>query len=83
MSVPHDPVDIHRYLGDRKAFVDNALAHYLKPEHKTSLLHQAVCYSVLDGGKRFRPILTRAVGELFGAKRGVLLSFACAIELIL
>jgi geranylgeranyl diphosphate synthase type II len=82
MSVPHDPVDIHRYLGERKAFVDNALAHYLKPGDKTSLLHQAVCYSVLDGGKRLRPILTLAVGELFGAKRGVLLSFACAIELI-
>jgi len=80
--VPHNAVDIHRYLSTRKAFVDTALEQYLKPEHKTSLLHQAVRYSVLDGGKRFRPILTLAVGELFGAKRRVLLSFACAIELI-
>jgi geranylgeranyl diphosphate synthase type II len=80
--VPHNAVDIHRYLSERKAFVDSALEDYLKPEHKTSVLHQAVRYSVLDGGKRFRPILTLAVGELFGAKRRVLLSFACAIELI-
>ncbi len=75
-------VDIHRYLLERKSFVDNALDHYLKPDHKTSLIHQAVCYSVLDGGKRFRPTLTLAVGELFGAKRKDLLPFACAIELI-
>ncbi len=41
-----------------------------------------MCYSVLDGGKRIRPTLTLAVGELFGAKRNTLLPFACAIELI-
>jgi len=75
--------DMQRYLLDCKAFIDNALDHYLKKDHQvTSILHQAVCYSVLDGGKRFRPILTLAVGELFGAKRRVLLPFACAIELI-
>jgi geranylgeranyl diphosphate synthase, type II len=74
--------DMQRYLLENKSVVDRALDHFLKPDHKTSLLHQAVCYSVLDGGKRFRPVLTLAVGELFGAKRRVLLSFACAIELI-
>jgi geranylgeranyl diphosphate synthase, type II len=72
-----------RYLLDCRSLIDDTLDHYLKNNHQvTSLLHQAVCYSVLDGGKRFRPILTLAVGELFGAKRRVLLPFACAIELI-
>jgi geranylgeranyl diphosphate synthase type II len=74
--------DMQRYLLEHKSLVDQALEHYLKTDHKTSLLHQAVCYSVLDGGKRFRPILTLTVGALFGAKRRVLLPFACAIELI-
>ena len=74
--------DMERYLLEHKSVVDQALEHYLKTDHKTSLLHQAVCYSVLDGGKRFRPILTLTVGALFGAKRRVLLPFACAIELI-
>src|SRR4249920_2523516 len=74
--------DVQRYLLESKLSVDRALDHYLKTDHNTSLLHQAVCYSVLDGGKRFRPTLTLAVGELFGAKRRDLLSFACAIELI-
>jgi geranylgeranyl diphosphate synthase, type II len=73
---------MQRYLLEHKSLVDQALEHYLKTDHKTSLLHQAVCYSVLDGGKRFRPILTLTVGALFGAKRRVLLPFACAIELI-
>ncbi len=74
--------DMQRYLLEHKSLVDQALEHYLKTDHKASLLHQAVRYSVLDGGKRFRPILTLAVGELFGSKRTVLLPFACAIELI-
>ena len=73
---------MQRYLLEHKSLVDQALEDYLKTDHKKSLLHQAVCYSVLDGGKRFRPILTLAVGELFGSKRTVLLPFACAIELI-
>lgn len=75
--------DEKRYLLDCRSFIEDALDHYLRNNHQvTSLLHQAMCYSVLDGGKRFRPILTLAVGELFGAKRRVLLPFACAIELI-
>ncbi len=78
----HKQFDVQRYLLENKLVVDRALDHYLKPNHKMSLLRQAVCYSVLDGGKRLRPTLTLAVGELFGAKRRVLLSFACAIELI-
>jgi geranylgeranyl diphosphate synthase type II len=81
--VARDDFDVERYLLDCKSFIDNALDHYLKKDHQvTSLLHQAVCYSVLDGGKRFRPTLTLAVGELFGAKRRALVPFACAIELI-
>jgi geranylgeranyl diphosphate synthase type II len=81
--VASDNFDFQRYLLDCKAFIDNALEHYLKKDRRlSSRLDQAVCYSVLDGGKRFRPILTLAIGELFGAKRAVLRPFACAIELI-
>lgn len=76
-------IDMQRYLLERKLLIDRALDHYLKRDRQiTPLLHQAMCYSVLDGGKRLRPILTLAVGEMFGAKRSALLPFACAIELI-
>src|SRR3970040_1531541 len=39
-------------------------------------------HGVFPGGKRFRPILVLAAGELFGGRRGLLLPFACALELI-
>jgi len=72
-----------RYLHDCRSSIDDALERYLKKTGGgSSLLHQAICYSVLDAGKRFRPTLTLAVGELFGAKRRALLPFACAVELI-
>ena len=76
-------INIERYLLERKKFIDCAIGNYLNPPRQaTPLLHEAICYSALDGGKRFRPILTLSVGELFGAKRSALLPFACAIELI-
>jgi geranylgeranyl diphosphate synthase type II len=39
-------------------------------------------HALFPGGKRIRPVLTLATGELFGAKEEVLLPFACAIEII-
>jgi farnesyl diphosphate synthase/geranylgeranyl diphosphate synthase type II len=39
-------------------------------------------YSVLSGGKRFRPILTYAVANTFGADLDLVDSSACAVELI-
>jgi geranylgeranyl diphosphate synthase type II len=75
--------DIERYLRDRKASIDRALERYLRLGRDVPpRLLEAVCYSTLNGGKRFRPILTLVVGELFGAKRWALLPFASAIELI-
>jgi geranylgeranyl diphosphate synthase type II len=83
-NVTQKAIDGRQYFDRRKALIDGALEQYLKTRvsQSPSLLHQAMCYSVLDAGKRLRPILTLAVGDLFGAKRGPLLSFACAIELI-
>ena len=83
-KVSHTAIDIGQYFRERKSLIDDALDQYLKSKAPqiTPQLHEAMCYAALDGGKRFRPILTLAVGELFGAKRAPLLSFACAIELI-
>ena len=78
-----DDFDIRKYLLETRECVDRALTRYLKNDSQmASVLHQAACYSVFDGGKRLRPILTLAAGELFGAKRQLLLPFACAMELI-
>ncbi|PWD85442.1 polyprenyl synthetase family protein [Ignatzschineria cameli] len=45
-------------------------------------LKEALLYSTLNGGKRLRPLLTIASGELCGAKLEETLSIASAIEMI-
>ena len=45
-------------------------------------LHEAVRWSLLAGGKRFRPALLLAVGQTFGASEEKLLNTAAAIEMI-
>lgn len=45
-------------------------------------LHEAIRWSLLAGGKRFRPALVLAVGKTFGAGREKLLRTAAAIEMI-
>jgi farnesyl diphosphate synthase len=48
------------------------------PQH----LHQAMRYAVLDGGKRVRPLLVFAAGELVGAEQSRLNIAAAAVEMI-
>jgi farnesyl diphosphate synthase len=45
-------------------------------------LHEAMHYAVLDGGKRVRPLLTFAAGELFDAPSDAIERAACAVEMI-
>ena len=45
-------------------------------------LHKAMRYSVLDGGKRTRPLLTYATGQALGLSENLLDAQACAVEFI-
>jgi farnesyl diphosphate synthase len=45
-------------------------------------LHEAMRYAVLGGGKRVRPLLVHAAGELVGAPAPALDAAGCAVELI-
>ncbi|MFP5518290.1 MAG: polyprenyl synthetase family protein [Bdellovibrionia bacterium] len=45
-------------------------------------LKESVAYSVANGGKRFRPLLTLLTGQMLGAEEGRLLPFAMAVEMI-
>jgi len=80
-TVTHFNLD--EYLAERKSLVDRALERYFdaQPGHDHKIW-RAMRYGLFPGGKRIRPILTLAVGELFGAKQEDLLPFACAIEMI-
>lgn len=63
--------------------VDRRLAE-LSPAPGTApdRLVEAVRYSLLAPGKRFRPMLTLLAAEAFGAADGVALDAACAFEMI-
>jgi len=45
-------------------------------------LHEAMRYAVLGGGKRVRPLLVHAAGELAGADPAACDAAACAVEMI-
>ncbi|MEY2634037.1 MAG: hypothetical protein RIR00_2691 [Pseudomonadota bacterium] len=63
--------------------VEQALAHYLPDAHRTpNRLHDAMRYATLGGGKRVRPLLAFAAGELSGAAPEHLDVVACAVEMI-
>ena len=70
-------------LGRRAALVDAALDRYLPTAGDyPGLIHEAMRYSVLAGGKRLRPVLTLAAAEAVGGEPELVLPAACAMEQI-
>jgi len=64
---------------DYAARVNQHLDNYLSNQGS---LTEAMRYSVLAGGKRFRPILTYTVADTFGTNLDLANSSACAVEFI-
>jgi farnesyl diphosphate synthase len=63
--------------------VESALEHYLPgSEIAPAKLHEAMRYAVLGGGKRVRPLLCHAAGELTGASAPALDAASAALEMI-
>jgi geranylgeranyl diphosphate synthase type II len=82
-------MDIKKYLQEKKLIVDSALEQYFPnlPEGEgevklSNSLHKAIRHSLLNGGKRIRPILSIAAFEAVGGKGDQILPFACALEMI-
>lgn len=61
--------------------VNNALEQLLPPAQK-SIVCEAMRYSVFNGGKRVRPVLTLEFCRLCGGKPETAIAFACAVEMI-
>jgi farnesyl diphosphate synthase len=57
-------------------------AHLPKSDEVPARLHEAMRYATLDGGKRVRPLLVFAAGELFGADAKTLARAGAAVEMI-
>lgn len=82
-SKPEPPVDIKFYFKQKAASIDAWLDRLLPSESVApATIHQAMRYSIFAGGKRLRPILTIATGEIFGATEQELMPVACALEMI-
>ena len=63
--------------------VESALEHALpRPDVDPARLHDGMRYAVLGGGKRVRPLLTFAAGDIAGALPERLELAACAVECI-
>lgn len=76
-------MNITDYIKQKSARVNQWLDRLLPSESAPpSEIHQAMRYSVFAGGKRLRPILVIATGEIFGADERELLPTACAVEMI-
>jgi geranylgeranyl diphosphate synthase type II len=76
-------VSIADYFKLKAAKVDRWLDRLLPAENDTpETIHQAMRYSIFAGGKRLRPILAIATGEVFGADEHELMSVACSLEMI-
>lgn len=63
--------------------MESVLAEWLPPARiAPERLHEAMRYAVLGGGKRVRPLLAFAAGEVTGADAGRVQHAAAAVELI-
>lgn len=74
---------LQQFLGDTQRRVNAELDRLLPAESVSpNRVHAAIRWCVFAGGKRFRPLLTLAVGQTFGAASEQLLATACALEMI-
>ncbi len=75
--------DFAAWMGAIRARIEDALARGLPGAQQVpARLHQAMRYATLGGGKRVRPLLTFAAGELVGVDPARLEVAACAVEMI-
>lgn len=66
----------------RYTLMINEKLEKLLPAAKESVVCEAMRYSVFNGGKRIRPVLTLEFCRLCGGREEEALSFACAVEMI-
>jgi geranylgeranyl diphosphate synthase, type II len=75
--------DIKSYLEERRGLVELALDKHMPPEQiRPAVLHKAMRYSVMAGGKRLRPILCMAAIEAVGGNPERALLPGLAIEIL-
>ena len=75
--------DFQSWVAARQSHFEDVLRKLLpRADVAPQRLHEAMRYAVLDGGKRVRPLLAFAAGELAGAEAARVDVAAAAVELI-
>ena len=76
-------MDLQQYTKQRITRVNRYIDNLMPASHQTpDRLHSAMRYAVLNGGKRMRPLLVYAAGELFGIPLSRLDPLAVALEMV-
>lgn len=75
---PHE-IDLQAYRGRANRALEACL---IEADSEPTVLHEAMRYAVLNGGKRVRATLVYATGEAVAAEPELLDPPACAVELI-
>lgn len=76
-------MQLHNYLSEKCAIINSALDSFLPPvDRYPEIIHEAMRYSVMNGGKRLRPVLAIASCEAVGGDYSAVLPTGCAIEFI-
>ncbi len=70
------------YWKSRLPMVEKALDRLISKNAHPALIHKAMRYSLLAGGKRLRPILCLAAARAAGGNESSALPAACAVECI-
>jgi geranylgeranyl diphosphate synthase, type II len=83
MTTSLSKITTTQYLQQQSARTDEWLDRLLPAADVVpQTIHEAMRYSIFAGGKRLRPALVIASGELFDADEKSLLPAACAVEMI-
>ena len=81
--MPNKTINFAAWMGTIQARMETALQRFLPaPEIVPERLHRAMRYAVLGGGKRVRPLLAFAAGELAEADPARVEVVAAAVEMI-
>src|SRR5262245_35626817 len=71
------------WCSERQRRIEDVLARVRPPADRVPVaLSQAMRYAVLDGGKRMRPLLAYAAGEVVGAASEAVDAAGAAVELV-
>lgn len=69
----------NEYLSEFNSYAEGYVA---KLKTKPDVLAESIKYSLLNGGKRIRPVLMLACADVLGVQRAEVLPFALALEMV-